>query len=151
MSRQSILLLIAVHILNCLSYHHSTSVQISTSLFAFDTDVLNNVATDKKTEVENEDISAVFVNALIKSPLYTPIVTMAKNTMIKSAASAGLDWKRTAQSIRDATPNWEILIEEIKKQRDSSFTPPSYFIQPFHGYKEGNLCLDAAFEQEIAG
>ena len=117
MSRQSILLLIAVHILNCLSYHHSASVQISTSLFAFDTDVLNNVATDKKTEVENEDISAVFVNALIKSPLYTPIVTMAKNTMIKSAASAGLDWKRTAQSIRDATPNWEILIEEIKKQR----------------------------------
>ena len=28
---------------------------------------------------------------------------------------------------------------------------PSYYINKFHGYKEGNLCKEAAIEQEIAG
>ena len=30
-------------------------------------------------------------------------------------------------------------------------TYPSYYTQQFHGYRDGNLCLISAVEQEIAG
>lgn len=97
------------------------------------------------------DLSTLFVNALIKSPLYTPIVAMARNTMIKTAASVGVDWKGKALSLREINSDWQSRIESIKAQRSPDYVTPPYYMQPFHGYKEGNLCLDAALEQELAG
>ena len=113
---------------------------------------LSETLIDGNTERRKEiDWSTVFVNALIKSPLYTPIVAMARDTMIKTAASVGVDWKGKALALRRANPDWNSLIETIKAQKSPDFTLPSYYMQPFHGYTEGNLCLDAALEQELAG
>jgi hypothetical protein len=111
-------------------------------------------ATSIDSNVEKQkvvDWSIVFVNALIKSPLYTPIVAMARDTMIKTAASVGVDWKGKALALRQANPDWKSAIESIKAQKSPDFVPPAYYMQPFHGYTEGNLCLDAALEQELAG
>jgi hypothetical protein len=107
---------------------------------------------DRNSEKQKDvDWSTVFVNALIKSPLYTPIVAMARDTMIKTAASVGVDWKGKALALRQANPDWKSAIESIKAQKSPDFVPPAYYMQPFHGYTEGNLCLDAALEQELAG
>ena len=119
--------------------------------FALKADLATVSVLDEKKKPDDNDISTVFVNALLNSPLYTPIVSMAKDTMIKTAASVGLDWKGKAKSLRLANPNWDILIDEIKAQKDQLFAAPSYYVAPFHGYKDGNLCIDAALEQEIAG
>jgi hypothetical protein len=107
---------------------------------------------DRNSEKQKDvDWSTVFVNALIKSPLYTPIVAMARDTMIKTAASVGVDWKGKALALRQANPDWKSAVESIKAQKSPDFVPPAYYMQPFHGYTEGNLCLDAALEQELAG
>ena len=121
------------------------------SSFALRADLATVSVTDENKQSGGNDISTAFVNALINSPLYTPIVSMAKSTMIKTAATVGIDWKGKAKSLRLANPNWDSLIDEIKSQRDPSFAAPSYYVAPFHGYKDGNLCMDAALEQEIAG
>ena len=109
------------------------------------------VRSDSNEKSDAADWSTLFVNALIKSPLYTPIVAMARNTMIKTAASVGVDWKGKALSLREINSDWQSRIESIKAQRSPDYVTPSYYMQPFHGYKEGNLCLDAALEQELAG
>jgi hypothetical protein len=117
------------------------------------TDVpIESTISDRQKQVNDEiDWSTVVVNALIASPLYTPIVSMARNTMIKTAASVGVDWKGKALSLRQANPNWDSVIESIKAEKGPNYVTPSYYTQPFHGYKDGNLCLDAALEQELAG
>jgi hypothetical protein len=117
------------------------------------TDVpVESTISDRQKQINDEiDWSTVVVNALIASPLYTPIVAMARNTMIKTAASVGVDWKGKALSLRQANPNWDSVIESIKAEKGPNYVTPSYYAQPFHGYKDGNLCLDAALEQELAG
>ena len=115
------------------------------------TDVTSTPVDRKTKELKETDWSTIFVNALIKSPLYTPIVAMARDTMIKTAASVGVDWKGKALGLREANPNWNGAIESIKAQKSPDFVPPAYYMQPFHGYTEGNLCLEAALEQELAG
>jgi hypothetical protein len=106
---------------------------------------------DRQKQISDEiDWSTVVVNALIASPLYTPIVAMARNTMIKTAASVGVDWKGKALLLRQAN-DWDSAIESIKAEKGPNYVTPSYYSQPFHGYKDGNLCLESALEQELAG
>lgn len=113
---------------------------------------IESTISDRQKQISDEiDWSTVVVNALISSPLYTPIVAMARNTMIKTAASVGVDWKGKALSLRQANPNWDSVIESIKAEKGPNYVTPPYYTQPFHGYKDGNLCLDAALEQELAG
>lgn len=137
-----------------MGFQSTSSLRTPSSFSSFSTLRLNAMTDSPIKDVkkkEDEVISTVLVNALIKSPLYAPIVSIAKNTMRKTAASIGIDWKAKANSLRLANSDWDIQIEMIKAEKDPSFLPPAYYIQPFHGYKEGNLCLEAGLEQEIAG
>jgi ubiquinone/menaquinone biosynthesis C-methylase UbiE len=96
------------------------------------------------------DLSAIVVNALIDSPLYTPIVAQARKTMVKTATSVGVDWEGKYDLIKQAKP-WAEVIEATRKEKGADFKPPKYYVEKFHGYAEGNLCIEAAFEQELAG
>jgi ubiquinone/menaquinone biosynthesis C-methylase UbiE len=97
-------------------------------------------------------IGAAFVNAVMKSPLYFPIVNKARETMVTTAESAGIDWSGKYQLLREKLDAAQIQdsITDIMNENEG-VEWPDYYRQKFHGYGEGNLCLDSAIEQEIAG
>jgi len=83
------------------------------------------------------------------SPLYYPIVGLAKQTMLKTAESSGIDWKKFSSNLKEAK-DWKKEIEKVISENPDVSIPP-YYKKKFHGYFEGNLCLEAAVEQELAG
>ena len=94
------------------------------------------------------------VNLIMKSPLYYPIVTNARSTMVKTAEAIGIEWTKTAELLKSKLEqvDFEEQILSIMNEEDSpSEGWPTYYTTKFHGYKQGNLCLEAAIEQEIAG
>jgi ubiquinone/menaquinone biosynthesis C-methylase UbiE len=95
-------------------------------------------------------LGSAIVEAVMRSPLYTPIVSIARDTMVKTATSAGLDWEGKARLLTAAVPDWMMEIAAIQNE-NPDLIPPAYYNNKFHGYKEGNLCLQAAVEQELAG
>lgn len=94
--------------------------------------------------------TAIAVNALIASPLYIPIVKVARNTMVKTATSIGVEWEAKSALLAQAQV-WETAVAGIVTEQRQSFEPPEYYKRAFHAYSQGNLCMDAAFEQELAG
>jgi ubiquinone/menaquinone biosynthesis C-methylase UbiE len=98
-------------------------------------------------------LGAALVNAVMKSPLYYPIVKSARKTMVQTAESAGIDWNAKYQFLRAKMDDeqWTSTVTSIMNENERLDEWPEYYQQKFHGYGEGNLCLDAAIEQEIAG
>ena len=93
------------------------------------------------------------MNAVMKSPLYYPIVGKARETMISTAESAGIDWREKYITLKDKLDAAGIDDEQITSimNENEGVEFPEYYQQKFHGYKQGNLCFDSAIEQEIAG
>ena len=69
--------------------------------------------------------------------------------MVKTATSVGIEWERYAKGLLNAN-DWNALVEGVKAE-SSHVDIPAYYTAKFHGYANGNLCLEAAVEQEIAG
>ncbi|CAM9293950.1 unnamed protein product [Choristocarpus tenellus] len=67
--------------------------------------------------------------------------------MVKGAEKRGLDWTGIVENLEGAQ-NWEKMRKEIIA--NSNVRVPEYYLKQFHAYGEGNLCWQAAFEQEIA-
>ena len=74
--------------------------------------------------------------------------------MVKTAESVGVEWSKLKLSLSSSMDNygesWEETIASIQSENPSCVTP-AYFKARFHGYEDGNLCMDAALEQELAG
>ena len=101
------------------------------------------------------DFSSSVVEFIMKSPLYGPIVNMARSTMIETAKSIGIQWEEKYNLLRNNV-DWEVLIDKVLNEKGFNSSSvesyyPSYYKQRFHGYIEGNLCLQSAIEQELAG
>ena len=111
-----------------------------------------NIMETQQAPLQPQSWTIMAVNALINSPLYTPIVKIARNTMVKTATSVGVDWTGKSSLLREAQP-WDQLAKNVMTENGptAEFVPPAYYIQPFHAYSEGNLCMEAAIEQELAG
>lgn len=90
------------------------------------------------------------LNFALESPLWKYVlVPQARKTMIDTAEANGIEWRQAKEWIES----------QQKKQRgggtlsplDPPVSYPSYYQQgAFHAYDQGNLCWDAALEQEIA-
>jgi ubiquinone/menaquinone biosynthesis C-methylase UbiE len=87
-------------------------------------------------------------DTIIASPFFKPVISIAKNTMISTAESCGINWREKSSMLLKQT-NWKTIVESVKLEND--FKIPEYFINKFHGYEDGNLCIEAAIEQDIAG
>ena len=98
-------------------------------------------------------LGAALVNAVMRSPLYYPIVSKARETMISTAESVGIDWRKKCDLLKGKLGSAGFDDERITSimNEKESVTFPEYYKQRFHGYAEGNLCFDSAIEQEIAG
>ena len=93
--------------------------------------------------------SRSLVDALMSSPLRRPITAFARDSMIKTAQKVGIDWPAYKEAIRGAN-DWSASLSAVIAENPSLETP-QYFREKFHAYEEGNLSLESAFEQEIAG
>lgn len=103
----------------------------------------------QSTTPATTSLAETVVGAIMSSPLYTPIVKQARSTMVKTATSVGIEWERIAEKMtqaKDWTAATQFVLQETK-----DVIVPEYYKAKFHGYLEGNLCIEAAVEQEIAG
>jgi SAM-dependent methyltransferase len=97
--------------------------------------------------------------SLLTWALTTPVwkyvlVPKARDTIIQTAEANGIEWRRAKDWIGD-----KLLLaattttNQHQPQEDDTVTAaiPHYYQEaPFHAYKDGNLCWEAAMEQEIA-
>lgn len=85
------------------------------------------------------------VRALFDSPLYRQLVVpQARAMMVRTAEANGIAWTDSLEWLRRAQAWGEAEVPE-------GVVVPDYYRAPFHAYEEGNLCWDAAMEQELAG
>lgn len=99
--------------------------------------------------VNSLSLGAKLVEKVMNSPLYFPIVAQARKTMVKTAQEAGLEWEELKKNMIESESNWDTLIQNVINEKEINY--PDYYLNKFHGYSQGNLELDAAVEQELAG
>ncbi|KAL7547924.1 hypothetical protein ACHAWF_011196 [Thalassiosira exigua] len=82
----------------------------------------------------------------LSSPLWTYVlVPRARATMVSTAEANGVPWIAAREWLRGA------MRADGAASREGGAEYPEYYLRPFHAYPEGNLCWDAALEQELAG
>ena len=87
-------------------------------------------------------IAAQVMDAVVGSELWRRImVPQAKKTMRDTAKANGVDWSDALDYIKNAA-TWD----DDARADDIG----DYYFRPFHAYDDGNCCLEAAWEQEIA-
>lgn len=88
------------------------------------------------------------LDLVLASPLNSLVlVPMARTMMVKTAEENSVPWSDAKAWVSSLESDWEGLVGD---EEDSRVDVPDYYRAPFHAYTGGNLCLEAAFEQEIA-
>jgi SAM-dependent methyltransferase len=86
------------------------------------------------------------VNGLLGiKPLWNVAKWQARTMMIKRAERLGIPWRETVADYQGR--NWD---EDWQAVVNPELTYPDYYQASFHGYDQGHLCWDAAFEFEVA-
>eukprot|EP00879_Flechtneria_rotunda_P009139 GHRR01009568.1.p1 GENE.GHRR01009568.1~~GHRR01009568.1.p1 ORF type:complete len:365 (+),score=126.47 GHRR01009568.1:87-1181(+) len=99
------------------------------------------VPTAPSTKPPNPLLVSV-VEALFKFPPFFESATQkARSLIIQRSEAIGLDWEGTMSELQKQ--DWEALMAEVQ---NTTIQYPSYYTQPFHAYKQGNLCWQAALE-----
>lgn len=87
------------------------------------------------------------LNVLFDSPLFSQLVVpQARATMVRTAEANGIPWTESLRWIRSAGA-WT----DAQARLPEGVAVPAYYRAPFHAYDLGNLCWEAAMEQELAG
>ncbi len=86
------------------------------------------------------------VNGLLAvKPLWAVAKWQARSMMIKRAERLGIPWRETIQHFQQLP--WQTTWDKI---HNPDLEYPDYYQASFHGYDQGHLCWDAAFEFEVA-
>jgi ubiquinone/menaquinone biosynthesis C-methylase UbiE len=93
-------------------------------------------------------------DALLQNNFYWNTFTkgfksQARNFFIKRAEKKGIPWNNFKNKYQNPK-TFQLLEETFKNINNSSMIYPEYFLQPFHGYEDGNMNWDAAFENEAS-
>ncbi|GBG61394.1 hypothetical protein CBR_g20425 [Chara braunii] len=83
--------------------------------------------------------------ALALSPIFHAVRDAARGYFMRFAEESGIPWRELVSSLEQST-----VYDEMDLVENKSITYPEYYLKPFHGYKESNLCWKAAFEIEPA-
>lgn len=83
--------------------------------------------------------------ALGVKPLWSVAKGQARRMMIQRAERLGIPWNATVEAY--GRVNWDPIWQELQ---DPSLVIPANYRASFHGYDEGHLCWQAAFEFEVA-
>jgi hypothetical protein len=66
----------------------------------------------------------------------------ARAKIQKRGRDIGLDFDGEVAALRGAA-DWDA---EMRAVQDPTLRYPAYYMQPFHAYRDGNLCLEAALQ-----
>ncbi|MGD2183075.1 class I SAM-dependent methyltransferase [Lusitaniella coriacea] len=95
-----------------------------------------------KPDWAGEDLLSRFVNLLIQTPpLYGVMKHQARRVLITTAEKNGIPWRKIAQRLADSE-----VKDSLGAIADEKIDYPDYYQVPFHAYKRGNLCWEAACE-----
>ncbi|MFM7448954.1 MAG: class I SAM-dependent methyltransferase [Leptolyngbyaceae cyanobacterium] len=106
----------------------------------------SGMATKVKPDWAGNDLLSQVVNRLIQTePLYELMRYQARRVLIKTAEKNGIPWRQTVTA-------WQAsdVQQQLPALCNQAIVYPEYYKVPFHAYKEGNLCWQAAFEAESA-
>jgi hypothetical protein len=62
---------------------------------------------------------------------------------VKRAEKIGVSWEGMVDELKRHSEELGQEYESVFRERVMT---PDYYVKPFHAYKEGNLCWDAAME-----
>ncbi|MBE9242707.1 class I SAM-dependent methyltransferase [Synechocystis salina] len=90
-------------------------------------------------------MSQVVNGLLAVKPLWNVAKWQARSMMIKRAERLGIPWRETVKQYQqqDWQGDWGSVVNQ-------DLTYPDYYNASFHGYDQGHMCWDAAFEFEVA-
>ena len=82
---------------------------------------------------------------LAVKPVWSVAKAQARRMMVRRAERLGIPWRETVEELSglDWQPRWRSVVD------DALEVPPNYRAS-FHGYDDGHLCWQAAFEFEVA-
>ncbi|BAB73784.1 class I SAM-dependent methyltransferase [Anabaena sp. FACHB-709] len=91
-------------------------------------------------------IASRLVNGILAiKPLANLAKHQARQMMIKRAQRIGVPWINEVKTLQ--ARNWT---EDFAQVQNPQITYPDYYLTSFHGYDEGDLSWQAAFELEVA-
>lgn len=91
-------------------------------------------------------IASRLVNGILAiKPLANFAKHQARQMMIKRAQRIGVPWINEVKTLQ--TRDWT---EDFAQVQNPQITYPDYYLTSFHGYDEGDLSWQAAFELEVA-
>jgi len=79
----------------------------------------------------------------------SPLKEQARQWFIKRALLKGIDWEKITNYYKFPS-NMDELKDLKEKIENKTLCYPDYYLQPFHGYDDGNLNWEAAQENEAA-
>ena len=89
------------------------------------------------------------LNVALASPLWKYwLVPQARANIVKTAEANGIPWNTCLSWLQQQDGPWNNHHHHLELE---NVVLPSYYQQPFHAYEDGNLCWEAAMEQELAG
>ena len=94
-----------------------------------------------KPQIARKVVSGI----LAVKPLWNLAKWQARTMMINRAERLGIPWREAVQQFE--RHHWQADWESIQ---DAELTYPDNYKASFHGYDEGHLCWQAAFEFEVA-
>ena len=96
--------------------------------------------------VAEPDLASDLVSRLLAvRPLWALAKGQARRMMVRRAERLGIPWQATVDDLsrRDWQPLWQAVADE-------DLEIPASYRASFHGYDDGHLCWEAAFEFEVA-
>lgn len=91
-----------------------------------------------------EGLAQNLLNAALSSPFWKLIlVPQARKNIVNTAESNGIQWEKSYAWLQSQKGPWQ-------SNKKLNYVYPDYYTKEFHAYGEGNLCWDAAIEQELA-
>lgn len=98
------------------------------------------------TTASSYNLTSQLINGLFAiKPLAQFAKHQARNMIIKRAETIGVPWRDTVEKLQSYP--WE---ERFNTIQDTQIQYSDYYLKPFHAYDAGNLCWEAAWEQEVA-
>jgi ubiquinone/menaquinone biosynthesis C-methylase UbiE len=89
-------------------------------------------------------LAQTLLNAALSSPLWKLVlVPKARQNIVDTAQANGIQWEKSYEWLKSQKGPWQ-----TDKKLNDVF--PEYYQKEFHAYQDGNLCWNAAIEQELA-
>jgi len=119
-----------------------TKIPKTVRLFAANTDsIVRSTPTRAKPRT---GLAQKLLDIALSSPFWKLVlVPQARKNIVQTAEANGIQWKKSYEWLESQKGPWQ-----TEKKLNYDF--PDYYRKEFHAYADGNLCWNAAIEQELA-